>query len=245
MKQKPDEALVQVLEPTTDDAYHRAQGAINSLPLPTLPAQIRRPHEQDVAVNLLRQVAAAKKSVEAERKKVTKHLDAAKKAVMSLFKPMIERLDGMREHLEGKLNEYSDWQVEEAEKEREKIRKEEEAKQRRAARAAEKKLALADSREERREIKQKLDARLAVQQATMDSRLGEVDDRPDAEEGVAVIQDIEIISVKLEEMPESVNGYALWERVLLTGNLKKALKAGLEVDGVNWRWVTRRAVRPL
>jgi len=264
MKKNQSQALVEVLQPT--DAYSTAKQSVDSLPSMKLPAVVRTVEVQSVVVDMLRQVASASKLVEEQRKGVTKHLDAAKKAVNKLFQPLKEHLAELRTDLELKLDEYRQHQLTVAEEEREEIRRKGEAQRKRAERAAATKLAEARSREERKRIQSKLNAKLEVQAAILDNRLDEVDGTPDAEQGVAVIQDVEILELDISQVPEfvmvkvgSTDGGSppthlpgdivdetiMWTRHPVVSNIKKALKAGVEVPGVKYELKTRRAVTAL
>jgi hypothetical protein len=245
MTKKKENPLVQMVQPTATTAYDQANMAVQSIPSARLPTVVRDAGQQSVVVDLLRQVATAAKTVEAKEKEGTKLLDQTRKWVKGLFTPLKTHLKDLRADLEGKLDEYRDWQEQEAEVEREKLRKKAEAQRKRADTIARKKLEAATSRAERARIKAQASAKADVARAVLDARLADVDDTPDSEEGVAGIEDIEIVTVDMKKVPETAGGYVIWERTLKTGNLKKALKAGVDVEGVTWQKKRRRAVRSL
>ena len=250
-KASSETALVQVLEPTAGEAYSEAKSAMEAIPPMRLPEKFRKTEHFDVANSFMRQIATARKVTESKRKSVTKHLDAAKKAINLLFKPLTDHLDSEREALEEKLDEYEEWQMEEAEKEREKLRKQADAKLKRAKAAAAKKLEKADGRAERKQIKSKLQSVVDVTVATLDSRLDSVDDMPDVAEGVSRIEDVEVTIVRPEDVPETYNqvdgvGHlVLWERDFNIQALKTLGKAEVEVPGVEFELKVRRAVKSL
>jgi ATPase subunit of ABC transporter with duplicated ATPase domains len=245
MTKKKENPLVQMVQPTATTAYDQANMAVQSIPSARLPTVVRDAGQQSVVVDILRQVATATKTVEAKEKEGTKLLDQTRKWVKGLFTPLKTHLKDLRTDLEGKLDEYRDWQEQEAEVEREKLRKKAEAQRKRADTIARKKLEAATSRAERARIKAQASAKADVARAVLDARLADVDDTPDSEEGVAGIEDIEIVTVDMKKVPETAGGYVIWERTLKTGNLKKALKAGVDVEGVTWQKKRRRAVRSL
>jgi signal transduction histidine kinase len=199
---KKEHALVEVLQPTATTAFDEAKQQVEALPSLRLPTSVRTVSDQQLVVDILRQVASANKTVEAKRKSVTTHLDAAKKALNKLFKPLQEHLANIREDLEGKLNEYRDWQELMAEVEREKLRKKAETQRKRTETLAAKKLQQASTPQEARRIKQAANAKLATQEAILEAKVSAVDDIPDAEEGVAVIEDYEITDLDISQVPE-------------------------------------------
>ena len=246
---KEETSLVQVMQPTAVNAFDQAKQMVDALPSLRLPIIVRDAENQSLVVDMLRQVTGADKAVVAKQKSVTVHLDAAKKVFVKLFEPLKTHLRELRSDLEGTLDEYRDWQAEEAEKEREALRKKAEVARRRAEKTAEKNMYAAASRQMRSDIKRRLDAKLEVQAAILDSRLEEIDGTPDAEEGVAVIQDVEITDLDLDVVPRfmAIEGVdlPLWYKEPLNGNIKKLLKAGIEIPGVTFERKTRRAVRSL
>lgn len=238
-------ALVSVLETDRGDAYAAAKQTVDSLPSLRLPAVVRKPEQQSLVVDMLRQVATAKSLVETKRKSVTKHLDAAKKSVMGLFRPMLKHLDDIRVDQEKKLDEYSDWQFDQQEAERERIRKAAEAQRRRADTIARKALEAAESRAKRKEIQAKLAAKVAVRQAVLEDQLAEVETAPVAEEGVAVIEDVEVEIIDRTLVPEIWVDNVLWTRQFNMKELKALGNSGVEVPGVQFNRLTRRAVKKL
>ena len=250
MRKKESAALVEVLRPET--AYAEAKATFDGLAM-TRPKQIRTVVVFGQTNDTLRQIATVKKLVEDKRKSVTKHLDSAKRAVNTLFKPMLDSLGEHRTTLEASLDEYDEWQAQEQEREREALERKAETARKRAEKTADTKLYAASSREMRQDIKQKLAAKLETQQAVLETRLADVDDTPDVAEGVARIEDVEITELDLSAVPElmaldedgATVGLILWTRTPLTGNIKKLGKAGVEVPGVRFERTTRRAVRSL
>lgn len=254
VKKKESAALVEVLRPET--AYTEAKTAFDALAphdkegrLHVNEVPIRSVSGFDDVNDTLRRAATAKKSIEGKRKGVTKHLDAAKKAINTLFAPMLDSLVEYRVGLEAKLDEYDDWKYEQQEAERLAIQKKSDAARKRAQKTADDKLCAARTREMRKDIKRALDAKLETQQAVTETRLADVDDTPDAAEGVARIDDVEVTIVNAKLVPAGVE-YAgkvcvLWERVFNMSVLKQLGKADVEVPGVTFERTTRRAVRSL
>jgi len=68
--------------------------------------EIQGDEQQDFAARLLHEVKAEWTLVEAERKKITKPLNDAKKATDSLFKPVLNALESAEEVLKGKIAGY-------------------------------------------------------------------------------------------------------------------------------------------
>ena len=243
---KESAALVEVLRPET--AYGEAKAAFDNLPA-KLPKQIRTVAVFEQTNDSLREVATVKKLVEAKRKSVTKHLDAAKKAINTLFKPMLNSLAAYRTDAEEVLDEYDEWQALEAVRERETLERKADVARMRTKKAADAKLYAASTREMRQEIKRKLAAKLETQEAVLETRLADVDDTPDAAEGVARIEDIEVLVLDGGVVPETFEHrgevHTLWTRTLEIATLKKLGKAEASVPGVRFERVTRRAVRLL
>lgn len=88
---------------------------------------------------LLREIKAAAKTLDERRKSITAPLDAAKRAVMDLFREPTDRLDAAEVAVKRGLAEYDAEQQRQAQAraaaERDRIRKEEEERQRKAAEA--------------------------------------------------------------------------------------------------------------
>jgi len=242
-KTEVSRALVQLVDPQKPLAT--ATEAVELLPAVDVPKLIRRPAEQEVVIDMLRQVATAEKLVTSEEKKVTSLLDQAKRSIRALFKPLHERLQGWREDLDSRLLEYDDWQWKEQEKERAKLKKKADAKRRRMEAAARKKLEAARSRAERAEIQAKSSARMVIEEANLDRQLAEVPNQPDPTPGVALIEDYDVVIVDPEAVPETYDNLVLWTRQFNRTNLKKLAKRDIAVPGVRFEPATRTAVRSL
>lgn len=155
----------------------------------------------DAAGDLLRQVASVRKRVEAHRKNVTKHLDAAKKAVMGLFKPLAEQLDEAREDLERLMSGWEAKKEAEAREAEERERKKAEAQAKRLKTLAEKKLEEAEDPDEELEIRKQLRMQQDAARAVGAAKAEAIDKAPPRTEGVSAreVWDFEVVDI--EQVP--------------------------------------------
>lgn len=149
-----------------------------------------------------RVVVTTRKQVEGKRRAITTHMDAAKRAVMNLFKPMTDECSEALEQIDGKLESYEEWKHEQAEKLRLIEVKREEKRLETLRRNERKKLMEAESRAERLAIKQQYDLKKDVVADEAAAAQAMVDDSPPVAEGTSVrmLWDYQILH--LSEVPE-------------------------------------------
>lgn len=247
-KKKQTESLVTVLEPTTSDALVKATHAVDTLP--SFRGEIVSAQDYEQGGVLLRQVATAKKTVEDSRKSVTKHLDAAKKALNALFKPLVEKLDATRALIEEEMARYDEQAEQEAEAEREKLRAREEAQRKRLQTLAKKRMERASSRTERHAIQSELSAKLASREAMAEQKFDAIEPDEGYADGVYKSEDVEVDIVDPDLVPRTLAGLdgeavELWEPKFHIAELKKLGRRGVHVPGVSFTVVRSTRVRAL
>ena len=146
-----------------------------------------------------RVVVTTKKDVMKRRKSITTHMDAAKRGVMALFRPMETECDEALELIDEKLSGYEEWKHEQAEKLRLIEEKREEKRLETLRRNERKKLMEAESRAERLAIKQTYGLKRDVVADEAAAAQAMVDDSPPQAEGTSVrkLWDFQIENINL------------------------------------------------
>jgi hypothetical protein len=203
----------QALVPNQEEERKKSEAALRKLrPLvkQTLegpPIKTDRAYQD--ASDARRVVVTTKDSIDKNRKKITRLLDDAKKGIMSWFKPMYEECDQALELIDEKLNSYDEWKWQQAEAEREAARKKEEKRLAILKKNEAKKLAKAESRDERLRIKQTYDEKKDVVSDESAAEQQMVDDSPPKAEGTSVrmLWDFEVLD--MDQVPEEYLIYSV------------------------------------
>lgn len=101
--------------------------------------------QYNLAGDVLKEVKSRIKELDDERKKITKPLDDAKKAVMNLFKPPIELLEKAEAKIKGLMLTYSEEQEKKAREEQRKLQEQAEKEAEKQKKALEAKIARAEA----------------------------------------------------------------------------------------------------
>jgi hypothetical protein len=181
----------------------------------SLPEVIRDDEVSTAYADFMVKLTAAKKSVDAKRRSITRHMDQAKKIVMDLFKPYADRFQGYREACDERILDYQDFLERKAEEER---RKEEERERKRLARLAaaeEKKLKAAKDVEAKAKIKAAYRGKVQQVQAETTAKLEMIEEEPPEAPGVQFRTQLVIELKDINKVPEQ-----FIERRLLEGTLR-------------------------
>ena len=200
--------------------------------------------EYQNAADVLRQIQTVKKSVDNHRKSVAKPLDAAKKAVQAMFQPMLKQLQEAREDIENSMGGWEHLRELEAEKAREAERRKAEAQSKRLGTIANKKIALAETREEACDIRDDMKASQEAALSVGAAKESLVDGEAPKVAGVSSSDFFDFEVLDLSIVPPAYVRCEI-KRVEVVSYVRQCIKDGVEpeISGIRFFKTKSRSVR--